>query len=197
MDATTKIYHRYEYLANIYASKLYNYELLGMERQDIVQELKLKVFTTIVSYGKRWKDYKETGRYKPIPLLYYLQRAINNKLKDMMRHITDQSKIRGISIQSTNFDYGNNFSNDYTIIDFKNKEVLVKGVDLLDGLDKYKSNIFCLYLKGFPIKTISKAFRKEDVSTVIREQVVKLQKQETILLEDTGSFQCSYSFEEN
>ena len=197
MDAATKLYQSYEHLANIYVSKLYNFDRLGMERQDVAQELKLKIYTTVISYGRRWKEYKESGKYKPIPLLFYLQRALNNKLKDMMNHITNQAKIRGISIQESNFDYGHDSNGDYTIIDFKTKEVMVKGIDLLDGLDNYKSNIFCLYLKGFPIKTISKAFKKEDASLVIREQMAKLQKQESVLLEDTGSFKYSYSFEEN
>lgn len=192
-----RLYYRYEYLAMIYASKLFNFNSIGMERKDIVQELKMKIYTSIISYGRKWGEYKKTGRYKPIPLLFYLQTALNNKLKDMMRKISNEVGMNGVSIQRNNFDGGYSTFGDLTKIDFKNKDIVVRGVDLLEGLGRYESNVFCLFLKGYPIRTISKAFSKMDVNGVIKGQISRLEQEQETLLSDDSELQYSYSFNQN
>ena len=53
MKMSEKLYHRYEYLAKRYESKIFSYEQLSFEYEDLVQEFRLKIWTSIKSYGKR------------------------------------------------------------------------------------------------------------------------------------------------
>lgn len=190
-----KLFQRYEYLAEMYAQKLYKFENLGLEREDIVQELKLKIFTSIKSYVKRWKEYRETGIGKPVPLIFYLQTSLNNKLKDLMQKITKESVK--ISIQRNEFDYG--FSEDFTKIDFDNKEIVVRGVDFFEGLGEYEKSAFSLYLKGYPLKIINKVYRNriEEPSVFIRKQVAKIAEEKEMLLDRSGDMIISYTLSEN
>ena len=63
-----KLYFRYEYLANRYASKIFSYEELSFEFEDLVQEFKIKIFTSIKSYGRRWAKYRRNEATNQFPL---------------------------------------------------------------------------------------------------------------------------------
>ncbi len=195
--ASHKLFHRYEYLAEIYANKLWDIGNLGLEREDIVQELKLKIFTAIRSYARRWKEWRKTGLYKPIPLVYYLQTSLNNKLKDLMGEISKESNK--ISIQRNECDFGFNGNGELTKIDFENKEIVVRGVDFLEGLDRFGKSAFSLYLKGYPMKIINQVYKHkiEDPSALIRGQVDKLVEQEESLLDRSSDMSFSYTVGEN
>jgi len=73
-----KLYFRYEYLADKYARKIFSYEELSFEFEDLVQEFKIKIFTSIKSYGKRWGKYKRNEASKPVPIRFYLEAACSN-----------------------------------------------------------------------------------------------------------------------
>ena len=49
------LYSRYEYLAGKYASKIFAYEQLSFEYEDLLQEFRVKIFTSIKAYAVRWK----------------------------------------------------------------------------------------------------------------------------------------------
>lgn len=154
------LYDRYEYIAEIYAKKLWKSSTIGMDYEDVVQELRVKVFTAIKSYGKRWADFKRTGLYKPVPIRYYIQTVMNNKLIDMVEQIKSDINLNSLSIEDHNFDYGVN-SSGYNVMNLsgKNKEVTIGGINLLQGLDGKQKDVFCMFLKGHPIKTIEKVFK--------------------------------------
>ena len=41
------LYEKYEYLAKKHAAKIYSYEELSYEYEDLIQEFKIKIFTSI------------------------------------------------------------------------------------------------------------------------------------------------------
>ena len=45
LKASEKAFHKYEYLAQKYASKIYSYEELSFEFEDLLQEFRIKIFT--------------------------------------------------------------------------------------------------------------------------------------------------------
>ena len=127
MKMSEKLYHRYEYLAKKYASKIFSYEELSFEFEDLVQEFRLKIFTSIKSYGRRWAKYRRNEASKPVPIRFYLEAACSNKSRDFMKYISRENyKTR---IDEINFDYG--IEGDTQISPEVNKFVL-NGVDLLE-----------------------------------------------------------------
>ena len=128
MKMSEKLYHRYEYLAKRYASKIFSYEQLSFEYEDLVQEFRLKIWTSIKSYGKRWAKYRRNEASKPVPMKYYLEAACSNKMRDFMKYISRENYK--VSIDEINYDFG--IEDDSKIMPEKNK-FIVNGVDLLDG----------------------------------------------------------------
>jgi len=94
MTTVEKIFHKYEGLANFYASKIWNEENLGLEKEDIQQELKIRLFLAIKAYARRWNEFKKTGRNRPIPIEFYLKTTMLNKSRDMIKEINQMSFVR-------------------------------------------------------------------------------------------------------
>lgn len=153
MKTSEKIYLRYEYLAKRYASQIFLYEELGFTMDDLIQEFKLKIFTAIKAYGRRWAKYRKGEASRPVPIRYYLECACGNKKRDFMKYISNENhKIR---IDEINYDFG--IEDDY-IIDVKVNKFVVRGVDLLEGLTGKERLIFSLYLRGYNISFLRKVY---------------------------------------
>ena len=203
------LYNRYEYLAKKYAGKIYSYEELSYEYEDLVQEFRIKIFTTIKSYGKRWSAYRKGEKPKPVPLRYYLEGACSNKVKDFMKYISRENyKTR---IDEISYDYGIN--NETETVPNKNRFFL-NGVNLLEGLTGKERAIFSLYLRGYTNTFLNKVYfnnskekeaRKEilesgdepfgvaDIINLQREKLIR--KYGSELRQSTQVFE-SYSFED-
>ena len=82
-----QIYFRYEFLVEIYSTKLWNTKKIGLERDDIKQELRLKLWTAIQSYLKKMKGWKQGLNSKPIPIKFFLMSVMNNKIIDFIKEI--------------------------------------------------------------------------------------------------------------
>jgi len=161
-----KLYFRYEYLANRYASKIFSYEELSFEFEDLVQEFKIKIFTSIKSYGRRWAKYRRNEATKPVPIKYYLEAACSNKMRDFMKYISRENyKVR---IDDIHYDYG--VEDDTNISPEKNK-FIVKGVDLLEGLTGKERAVFSLFLRGYNTKILNKVYFNNDEKKM-RKQVI-------------------------
>lgn len=147
------LYHRYEYLAKRYAGRLYSYEQLSFEFEDLVQEFRIKIFTSIKSYGKRWLKYRKEGYAKPVPLKYYLEAACSNKMRDFMKYITRENyKVR---IDEINYDFG---VEDESEISPEVNRFIVNGIDLLEGLTGKERAVFSLYLRGHSQRILNKVY---------------------------------------
>nr|DAR73067.1 MAG TPA: RNA polymerase sigma factor [Caudoviricetes sp.] len=167
MKMSEKLYHRYEYLAKKYASKIFSYEELSFEFEDLVQEFRLKIFTSIKSYGRRWAKYRRNEASKPVPIRFYLEAACSNKSRDFMKYISRENyKTR---IDEINFDYG--IEGDTQIIPGTNKFVL-NGVDLLEGLTGKERVIFSLFLRGYNTKILNKVYFNNESEKRARKEIL-------------------------
>lgn len=143
MKPSGKAYKELEYLAVKYANKLYSYEEISLEREDLLQEFRLKIFTSIKAYGRRWLAYRRGEAARPVPLRYYVECACSNKCTDLMRAIKKENhKLR---IDQTNYDCGI----EYTVqVEPETNHFVVNGVDVLRNLTGMKRMIFSLHIRG-------------------------------------------------
>jgi len=202
-----ELYERYENLAEKYAKHLYNYENLGMTQEDVVQELKEKIWYSILKFAKKWAEYRKVGKYKPVPLPFYIQSNLKKVIIDLSKKIngystlvdgTKHQKVKGIiSMSDVGFDIGTSFSYD-TNIDFTNKNVIIQGVDILEGLDTDQKRAYIMHLKGHNIQRIQSICRSVDVSDLIVCQREKLsQRRSELLSEDNRTYISFSSRDEN
>ena len=98
MTVAEKIFIKYEGLADYYAGKIWNEDNLGLEREDIAQELKIRLFLAIKTYARRWNEFKKTGKNRPIPIEFYLKTTMTNKSKDMIKEINSANFVRNSEI---------------------------------------------------------------------------------------------------
>lgn len=153
MKVSEKLYRKYEYLAQKYARRIYSYEELSFEYDDLLQEMRLKIFTSIKSYGRRWKKYRKEGYAKPVPIRYYLEAALANKARDFMKYISRENyKVR---IDDINYDFGT--EDDYRVEPERNN-FIVNGVNLLENLEGVDKAVFSLYLRGCSMTLIAKVY---------------------------------------
>lgn len=148
-----KLYERYENLAYKYANRLFSYDELSLEYEDLLQEFRLKIFTSIQAYAKRWKKYKKTGCNKPTPIKFYLEAACGNKMRDFIKLISRENhKTR---IDDINYDFG--IKQDSSI-DVSHNKFIINGVDLLEGLSGKERMIFSLYIRGYNKNFLNKVY---------------------------------------
>jgi hypothetical protein len=178
MNTQTQLYLQYEYLADIYANKLFNYHKIGFEKQDVVQELKIKIFTSIESHCIRTYEWKEEGAPKPIPLEFYIKLALNNKIKDFIALI-DKEKLF-LELDGS-FDFGKRDSS----LNIEEGKWELNGVNLVEGLDRKQKVVFVSYLKGVPMSELKKKFSRIcNVNKTIKTQIEVLRKSVSAESED-------------
>lgn len=144
------LFYKYEPMVYRYANKLYDVGALGMDKDDILQELRVKLYTSMLGYLKRWKEYRTTGRRKPVSMYHYLQCCMGNHVTDFITKIRRiQEVFKKNSLETESYDYGVQQSNT-SIIDLGAAKVAVlNGVDLLQGLSGDSLAIWMLHLKGY------------------------------------------------
>ena len=153
MKPSERVYLKYEYLAKKYASKIFSYQELSFEYEDLVQEFRLKIFTSIKAYGRRYARYLRGEDSRPVPIKYYLECACGNKARDFMKYITREG--HKVSIDDINYDFG---VEDSTRVDTSNNRFIVNGVDLLEGLTGKWRAVFSLFLRGYNISFLRKVY---------------------------------------
>lgn len=152
-NMSERYYEKYEHLAKYYANKIWNEDNLGLEKEDIAQELRLRLFISIKTYGQRWAEYVETGKGKPVPIEFYLKSVMINKSKDFIKEI---NKTRFVKTSDVDFDFGND---DCSYIDESN--FILDGFNVLNFLkcERHKK-IVKFHLAGFEMKKIKNIFRE-------------------------------------
>lgn len=168
MKMSGKLYDRYEFLSRRYASKIFSYEQLSFEYEDLVQEFNVKIWTSIKSYGKRWAKYRRGEVPKPVPLKYYLESACSNKMRDFMKYISRENyKTR---IDEISYDYG---VEEDTVINSETNSFVLNGIDLLEGLSGKEKMIFSLFLRGYNKSFLSKVYFNNDKEKKAKREVIK------------------------
>lgn len=194
-----RLYKRYEYLAAKYASRIFSYESLSFEYEDLLQEFRVKIYTSLLAYARRWKSYKEGQSPKPVPLRFYLEAACGNKMRDFMKYISRETGK--VSLDDISFDYG---VYDDTDVNPGENVFVLKGVDLLEGLEGKERMVFSLYLRGYANTFIAKVYNNKNkkeakaaVTNIINSQKEKIiTKYGKDLLKGKMLYK-SYSYEEN
>lgn len=175
-----KFFNKYSYLPVKYANKVFDEHRISMEKSDLIQELNIRLIKGIRAYAKRWKEYRRTGEYKPVKLRIYLQLCMVNRVKDFIKSINKHKNID--YFEDFTFDYG--VFNDVSL-DFEQKNLTIRGVDILKGLEGRPKICFLLFLKGYPVIMLKKMFKNEkqlNVELVIKQQITYLQQHRSTLL---------------
>ena len=153
MKPSEKLYMKYEYLAKKYAARIYAYEELSYEFEDLVQEFRLKIFTSIKAYGRRYARYRRGEDSKPVHIKYYLECACGNKMRDFVKYISRENyKVR---IDDVNFDFG---VENETDIDVDKNKFIIRGIDMLEGLRGKGRAVFSLFLRGYNMNVLNKVY---------------------------------------
>lgn len=167
MKPSERVYLKYEYLAKKYASKIFSYEALSFEYDDLVQEFRLKIFTSIKAYGRRYARYLRGQSSKPVPLKYYLEAACGNKARDFMKYITREGhKVR---IDDINYDYGVETD---SFTDTRSNRFYVNGVNLLEGLSGKERAVFSLFLRGYNTNFLRKVYFSNAREKALKKEVI-------------------------
>ena len=167
MKPSEKLYQKYEFLAKKYANKIFSYHEISFEYEDLIQEFRIKIFTSIKSYGRRWSKFRKGEAPRPVPIRYYLEAACGNKARDFMKYISREN--HKVSIDEINYDFG--IENDNHIDPTANK-FIVHGVDLLEGLSGKERAIFSLYLRGRNMTFLRKVYFSNNKEKESKRKVV-------------------------
>lgn len=174
--AVLTLYQKYENLAPLYARKIFGYDKAGYEFEDILQEFKIKIYTSILAYKRKWEEFKKTGRYKPIPLEIYLKSALSNRMNDFIKQFNNgkDDGVEKISLENK-IDIGY-ISSGGIKYSFKNCTLEINGINLCEGLlTKDQKRCFLMYAQGFSLAKIQKAFAKKfNSKELIKKQVERL-----------------------
>lgn len=167
MKPSERVYLKYEYLAKKYASKIFSYEALSFEYDDLVQEFRLKIFTSIKAYGRRYARFLRGQASRPVPLKYYLEAACGNKARDFMKYITREGhKVR---IDEINYDYGVEAD---SFTDTRSNKFYVNGVNLLEGLSGKERAVFSLFLRGYNTNFLRKVYFSNAREKALKKEVI-------------------------
>ena len=166
MRASERLYLKYEYLAKKYANKIFSFEELAFEYEDLLQEFRIKIFTSLKSYGQRYLRYRRGECPKPAPLCFYIEAACRNKAKDFIKYINRENhKTR---IDEIGYDFG--VECDSRIIPERNI-FIVNDVDLLEGLSGKERAIFSLYLRGYKTAFLRKVYFSNSKEKDLKREV--------------------------
>ena len=191
MTRVEKIYHRYEHLATNYARVIWDANNIGMDKEDLEQELRIKLFLAIKSYGKRWKEYKESGRIKPVPIEFFLKTVMNNKVKDFIRDI---HKMPLSSLDNMNFDYGRE---DHQELELLGSNIMIGDVNLIDLFKKKQRKVMrLLILKDFDQEEVYRIYKGMDTDRIeyyMRDGLDRLRDYLETNLTPTQEYRISYT----
>lgn len=161
-----KLYQEHEKLASQYASKVFNLHKISFEREDLVQELKVKIYTSIQTHQQKLEDFEKGEGFKPVPLEFYLKAVLNNKIKDFIGLI--EKEVAYSPMEEKTIDWGVRDSE----LNVSDKKWVINGIDLTEGLGVREKLVFVRYMKGETIKELKKNFGKVcDIRKTIDDQI--------------------------
>jgi hypothetical protein len=183
-------YLKYEYLATIYANKVFNFERASLERQDIEQEMRIKIYKSILGYARQWQEYRETGLRKPVPMEIWIRSTLSRKLIDFIKlfnydRVENQNKLSFDNEDGVDIGFNDTSSLIFESISVVEKKLVKKGVEikfyetivddvdslkcelngvnLIDGLVGDRKKCYSMYCYGAKIGELTDAFPEIDV----------------------------------
>lgn len=166
-----QVFLQYENLADYYANKIWNEENLGIEKEDLAQELKIRLFLAIKRYATKWKEFKDTGKNKPVPMEFYIKTTMINKCRDLIKEI-NAAKFHKIS----HIGYDRGIEVDELIVE--RMEVFIGSQKLSDLFGGEERRVFkLLVLFNFDIEKARKAYKgKKNCGTIMKRVNDKLKE---------------------
>ena len=183
------LYSKYEYLSKEYAKKVFNYERQGLQLEDIQQEMCIKIYMSIMGYGRAWAEFRNTGERKPAPLESWIRLALANKVKDYIKkfnleNVSNKDKV-SIGNGEETVDVGQ-YSTAVSNIDLENDVCIINDIDLLGGLKNDRRACFSLFLKGYNTRELSVKFPKIDTQNLITQHSQFLRNKRNELFDFTN-----------
>lgn len=150
MTKAEEFFHRYSHLADYYAKKIHHAGSIGMDQDDIKQELRLKLFLAIKTYAKKWGAYKKSGNMKPMPIEFYLKTVMLNQVRDFIKEI---NKVHYVSIDDIQHVHAG-----HERMEFSKTDVKVGFQSLSDLFEnkRQKKLMKLFFLFGFDINNVLK-----------------------------------------
>lgn len=149
-----KIYFRHEKMVDYYASKVFNERNVSLTKDDIKQELKMRLWSAIQTYLKKYEDYMKNDGVKPIPLPFYLKTVMINRIKDFIKEI---NTVQNVSVEEVSYDFGrSDFSSNICLED---KSISVGHTNILEDFTDSDRKMLFLSIRGVDIKKISKIYK--------------------------------------
>lgn len=144
----------YSYLVN-------NFEKLGITRSDIAQELNIKMLYTIRAWGRRYAEYQQTGRYKPVSIDIFIRTALKRRVLDFFKKISNQphstSVVVGIPNECSN---SLKIETHLTSFSLNEKKLQLNGVNLLSFCEtKVEQSIVLLVVSGVKVSDVEKRYK--------------------------------------
>ena len=157
MKKNEELFKKYESLAVYYAGKVFNQSLLGLDRDDVVQEFRIKLYETILAYERNAIRRKKRGMIRPTPIPYYIKASLNNYVKDFIVKIKDTQELFSEDSFGNTHDYAV-YSNNSSEIDTNKNVYVINGFDLIAPLEGLEKTCFTMWLKGTPPAQLQKTF---------------------------------------
>lgn len=181
-----RLFKKHSAIPRQYVGKLGGHEKLGWERSDVLSELNIKMLMTIRAWGRRYREFQHTGRYKPVPLDIFIRTAMNNRLKDFFKYVERQPRMTQVTYATeggSRFDIiSHQTEMGETVVDLPGKRLVICGEDVLQGLGTNREKaMFMLNFMGFKPHELDRKFARPGF---LPSQIVT-QHQER-LLQNTG-----------
>lgn len=181
---TEKLFYRYKHLSKEYAKKINLNPNSPIQREDLIQEFDIKIFTSINSYINKLADARISGtKLKIVPIEYYIRTSLINKSRDIIKDISTSPYKFGerLSFGTDDIDVG--VYTDYTEFNLKNNNFVVNDVDLTDGLENLDKHVYQLFLLGHNQFELCRKFKgKVNVLGLIQSQKMKLKSMKNVLI---------------
>lgn len=169
-------FNEYQRLAESYARKIFNYDSIAYEQDDIIQEFRIKLYEVILAYERAKKERRESGRIAPTPFPIYLRGALSNFSKDFIKRINDEMKHTVGNQLGNSYDYGKDSPNT-SDLNITESIFVINGFDLTKNLSGLSRAAFIMFLKGNRISDIQKKLGNSiDVAKVVNRQRSFLRK---------------------
>lgn len=192
-----KKFKQFQFLATEYANRVFNYERYGYEYDDIVQEMNIKIYMSILGWARRREEYRITGYRKPAPMLYWIKFALHNKVLDFTK-IFNSKRIANkdkMSIEPETLDVGE-WKTSSIEMDEATKSMVLNGVDVMGGLRGKRRECYFMFLQGYNQTELEKMFPEVSVSTLINAQNKFLTSKKDELLDVKNQRYEAYLFDD-
>ena len=187
-----RLLKKYEPLIKYYSTRVWGYEEIGMEKEDVEQDMRLKVWNGLETHWVKFLKFTRTKRQPPVPLDIWVKTLLVNYNRDLIRKLNVRRiECEAIRVEHSNIEISKWYGEESILSDVKNYNI--NGVDLLENMSGKEKLIFKMYLKGLSKTKISKVFKRkgvkfEDIKDIINKQIDYLYSFKDELINQTEEY---------